>query len=156
MKTKLSLYEKGYLEGIIDGEGTISVRKNKNIRYKCGFQFSVICCVSNTDLNLLKKVQKIIGSGSIVKHQEYSSEKNYKTAYRYQMPVTSMRILLPILEFTGKEKQCKLALEALFYLNGHKGLGKPLGERYEKKLNMIVIKIRKLNQRGIKNYSLPL
>lgn len=153
---KISSYERGYLEGIIDGEGTITVVKNKSPKYKCGFQFSVKCYISNTDMKLLQHIQKIIGSGSIVMHQKHRPEKNYKTSFRYQMPVKAMRILLPQLSLITKEEQRLLAIKALSHLSGHKGLGKPLGQKYENELNKIVSRIRKLNQRGIKNYSMTI
>ena len=146
----LNDYEKGYLEAMIDGEGMLTVMVSRSKAYKCGFQFSPACSISNTDMKLLDKIKEVSGDGgSIQLHQRYRPEKNYKESYIYRMGRHQMRWLLPQLKLTAKEDQRKLVLEALEITKGHKGLGNGLTKAQE--MVNVVNKIRTLNQRGGKS-----
>lgn len=109
----------------------------------------ILGSVSNTDIRILNKIKKIIGSGSIVIHQKYKNDKNWKISFRYQMPREIMRILLPQLNFEGKNEQKNLVLTSLSIIKGHKGNGNLLGMENEKSLFEIIEKIRTLNNRGL-------
>ena len=142
----LTDYEKGYLEAVIDAEGSLTIRKLKARKYRAGYEFSPMGFISNTNKLFLEKIKSIIGSGSIVVHQKYGSEKNYKPSFRYQFPRKILRELLPQLNLIVKKRQKELVLRALEITKGHKGLGRLLETR---ELENLVIEIRHLNKRGL-------
>jgi len=143
---KLTSYQKGYLEAMIDGEGSLAVRKWKSSKYRSGYEYVPLCTISNTDYKLLFFIKKIIGNGSIVIHDR-PKQKNHKQPWRYNMTRNTMRVILPQLKLVIKEKQRKLVLKALEYTKGHKGRGKNLNKI--KELETICQKSKILNKRGI-------
>ena len=95
---KLTPYEKGFLEGMIEGEGSIIIYRPKNRI------INIRLTISNTSLNLIQKIKNIIGSGYIQPKKDGS--------YEYRMSHRILRWLLPQLQFTIKEKE-KRRLAAL-------------------------------------------
>lgn len=144
----LTDYERGFLEGAIDAEGMLTLRRLKSTRYKVGHQFAVMGSIDNTNIEFLQKIKLLIGDGSICLHQRYSN-KNYKDSYRYQFTRSTLRWMLPQLKLIVKEKQRLIVLEALQMVNGHKGLGNALGEERTIRLELLVNEIRSLNNRGL-------
>jgi len=93
----LTDFEKGYLAGLLDGEGTISVYKNteKRIgrkRSKLGFTLGCHIRISNTNVELLRKVSEITG-GKI-----YLSSKNNRKKKVYVCQINDKAKIVEILE----------------------------------------------------------
>ena len=71
--------EKGYIAGLIDGEGTISLLKDRadaKFRYPC-------LEMSSTTFAMLKKLQQIADGGAISSHKTYKS--TYKQSWHYKL-----------------------------------------------------------------------
>lgn len=73
---RLSITERSYIAGIIDGEGSITL----TIKQKGGTRHLAIF-VSSTDKSLLEYLQKVIGAGKIIAKRVYKS--HHKPAYAY-------------------------------------------------------------------------
>lgn len=70
--------EKGYIAGLIDGEGSISLMKDRassKFRYPC-------VEMTSTTLPMLEKIKELAG-GTIVTQKTYKS--NYKQSWHYQV-----------------------------------------------------------------------
>lgn len=75
---KLSEFEKGYLAGIIDGEGTVTL----TVKQK-GETRHLAVTVSGTELSLIQYIAKTIGVGMIVSKKVY--KENHPPAYTYSL-----------------------------------------------------------------------
>lgn len=108
----LSEYEKGFLEGLIDGEGSLKVDR----RYDGKGTVSCVLIISNNYLPLLQKAQKIIGDGSIQPVNQRGHRKDgspYDAHYELRVYANALRWLLPQLNLMVKEDRRKKMLEIL-------------------------------------------
>jgi hypothetical protein len=133
--------EKGYIAGIIDGEGTISLEKRKFSNVK----IHPVISISNCSLELLYHIQKIIKCGTV----RLAKKANQKTRPEYKLSINRisqieglLRVITPYLML--KRKQAEIVLEFISRLR-KKGLRNYKLSKYE----MALLKeIRMLNQRG--------
>jgi hypothetical protein len=107
---KLTVAEKAYIAGIIDGEGCIGLFKNKDISYKRGYSYSVITQIAVTDKKLINWIFKKIKSG-----HRYSSNTNpqkHKTIFVIRFSVNDSKILLKLIKpyLIIKKKQADILL----------------------------------------------
>jgi hypothetical protein len=141
IKLNLSERQLGWLEGLIDGEGCLSMSKLKFYKQR----WTLTVYISNTNRRLLEEVRRTIGYGTITKH--ISQNKPFKPVFAYHLPRKVMGLLLSKLKLIAKEKQRILLLEAdklLAYKRGKKHC-----QAIDKKLDRICEKIHVLNQRGV-------
>ena len=130
----LSGWERGYLAGIIDGEGCVSFRgKTRKDGKHPVFRFQL--SIDNTDKRIVHMAGEIIGC-SPVSRRRYGKYKGICWRLRAGKEVISW--LFPQLRLIGKEDQRLLLLEALEIFNNGKDLAK---------LETIADKVHKLNQR---------
>lgn len=116
---KLTQYEKGFLEGLIDSEGCICLYKNKT-RYNTITTIPSLT-ISNINLKFLLKAKKIVKYGTI-KQQKLESGN---IIYEYNISPNGMRYLLPSLKLIVKEQDRKNILKVLKILDKkHGGFGK--------------------------------
>lgn len=104
---KLSLTERAYVAGIIDGEGTVTL----TIKQKGGTRHLSVT-VSNTELPLLEYLIGIIGVGKITNKKVY--KKHHKASYTYALHNRQALCLLEqICSYlkTYKLERTKLVLE---------------------------------------------
>lgn len=111
---KLTDLQKGYIAGIIDGEGCILVRQRKR---PYGFTYDPSLIITNTHLGLLEYLVNITNIGKIYK-QYYSKahqESNSKQGYRWEISSNNMRLLLPVVHpyLVVKQEQCTLVIRLL-------------------------------------------
>ena len=149
---------KGWLEGIIDGEGCISIGKSKSKSSKQGFSWNTICVVSNTNLKICEKVKELFSDtntdyigGCITKRQP--KLKNSKPIYTFSAKRGAMKRILPKLKFIAKERQREIVIEVLNLLEKYKisneygnGLGRP--PDLENKMIKLYEEMKILNKRG--------
>ena len=138
----------GYLAGIVDGEGTITIGRSENTAEKKGkyrhgqvytsVGFSVKASVKNTDLRLMKWLKKRFG-GEFYKDTT-NRNPNWKDAYVwFHAAESKQEFLLSILPYLIiKRDQALVALEFL-------RLG---SDRNPEKRQGLYEKIVALNQRG--------
>lgn len=130
-------YDKGWVEALIDGEGSLSLIKQKGKSYKCGYTLKPILNIGNNDIRLLKQAQQIIGGGNICFCK--------RGIYSFTINSNILRHFLPKINLITKENQRLLLIQALNILSIHAGK-KHLRTKYQlSKLNEIHDKIRYLN-----------
>lgn len=117
---QLTEYEKGYLEGLIEGEGSIilNILKNRKKSAKRGWQPQIGLKISNNSLDLLAKVQEFIPGIKIRRaHKErIGAHSSYVAATQSH---NLLRWLLPQLSFVVPEKERRrlLAIDLLLLLD---------------------------------------
>ena len=132
----------GYLVAIIEGEGYFSLIK-KNNNKNSGFNFTPVIGVTNTDIDLLKFVQSVIGCGKI--YTRPYSKTNPKIMGNYHLNgiknihnLTNQ--LIPYL-FAKREKAKTLRNYCKFILDKHKMLDDKI--KYQKQIYCFVEKTNK-------------
>lgn len=153
LRYNLTDYEKGFLEGAIDAEGSIGLGKNhgSGYRYLKGFRWAPFVVVVNTETKFLDKIKGICGGGSIFNRYKKQHE-GWKPCYVYQMNCTIMRIILPQISLVIKEEQRQLLLEALsLFIHGGSRRKELRGMKTlnDERLQQIYEEMRLLNKRGV-------
>lgn len=133
----LSEHERGFIEGMIEGEGCLTMYGRPS-----GWDVSLV--IASTTPQLLERIHQVIGSGLLIRHRP----KNLKWKPRFTLKFShnTMRWLLPQLSLITKEKQRLLVLEALSLMRGHGGSKNR--EIITKRLGEIRDEIQKYNKRG--------
>jgi hypothetical protein len=133
--------EKGYIAGIIDGEGTISLEKRKFSNVK----IHPVISISNCSLELLNHIQKIIKCGTV----RLAKKANQKARPEYKLSINRINQIEGLLSIITpylilKRKQAEIVLEFICHLQMKRQRNYKLS-KYE----MTLFKeIRMLNQRG--------
>ena len=107
----LSDAEKGYLAGLIDGEGSISIvrattgynRKSRRIHHQLRVS------VYNTDINMVEWVKSRVGFGHIARRKQQS--ERHKPSYQYQVcALKALEILRAVHPYlVTKKRQAEVA-----------------------------------------------
>jgi hypothetical protein len=97
----LSDYQRGYIEGLIDGEGCISRSANR-----------WMLTIKNTNVNILLKAQAIIG-GAICSH---SSRETEKSSWGLHLRHSALLALLPQITLIEKESRRQECLKDLLQI----------------------------------------
>lgn len=79
---KLSGFERGFLIGLMEGEGTMSVSKRKVGNYTCYFPEVSIC---NTDLKILGKADDILKKMGLKTKIRTTTQKEGRPIYRLEV-----------------------------------------------------------------------
>ena len=141
---ELTPIEIGYIAGVLDGEGHSRLRLSRG--RKGGRSISPIMLISNTNLDLLKKCQKVLGMGVIKKCSPSKKAVFRKPCYQLrilgiQRNKAILELLLP--ELTVKKEQAKLIL--VFCKSR---VSKPAKSPYTSEEFACVMPIHILNKRG--------
>ena len=142
--------EKGYLAGIIDGEGCIRLARKK----KKKINVYVACViVTNTNLELLQFLKDTTAIGIIYKYEK-AGKQNWNPCHRWQIVTKQARelleILLPYLRL--KKEVARLVLSSPIISKGWKLKGYPI-KSLKSEQETIFYKIKELNFRGIQSLS---
>ncbi len=106
----LSPLEVGYLAGLIDGEGTITLSRRNLNKHR-----SLVVTVSNTEISILKYVQEITGVGKITNKR--ISKTHHTPSFTYQVPNRqALEILGQIFEYLQSHKAARARLVLKEYL----------------------------------------
>lgn len=89
----VNMIDKRWLAGFIDGEGTIGLRRRKDARLRKGYGIDPYVSITNTNLNVLKEIQKTFGGSIGVTHDKIG---NHRKVYRLR--ILSHEDILKILE----------------------------------------------------------
>ncbi len=104
---KLAPRDVGYLAGLIDGEGTVTLSRRNLNKHR-----ALVITISSTEMSILKYVQKITGVGKITNKR--ITKANHTPSFTYQV---SNRQALDILKQTAdffrsyKQDRARLALQ---------------------------------------------
>lgn len=133
----LSEYEKGFVEAFIDTDGYIQVGRHKKPKSKRGWEVLIRLRFSNNSIQILEKLQNILGCGCIYEQQITSGGNKH---YVLQITQNGCRQILPQLKLTIKEDKRKLALQILDLIRNKRIISKEL---YEKTLEKLVPKTKR-------------
>jgi hypothetical protein len=135
-----------YLAGILDGEGTITVTRNRQYK-RPTFQYRVRLAVYNTNKSLIDWLcQEFGGTVSCNKSRIVGSKDLY--VWRLMSLKDIQKLLKECIEFLiVKKRQAELALEFISERKFKNSFGK-LNRSYSEIEENIHLEIRKLNKRG--------
>lgn len=105
----LTDYERGFLEALIDGEGSISLIKHNKKKLRRGFAWHCSVAIGNDNRKLLEKAQRICHGGHL--------NPEYGTHYTLQLGIKVMKEILPQLDLIVKREQSILILWAIELLH---------------------------------------
>lgn len=138
--------EKGYIAGIIDGEGCIGayeVMKESGNTY-----ISTYISVVNTDRRLVDYLHGVIGMGSVGKHRKANG--NHKASFQFRVfpgqTKQFLEVILPYLKLKCEQANLVMELNDMHrYSNGKHGRFYP-ERQYE-----ILDRLRELNVKGVRH-----
>lgn len=128
---KLSDFEKGWLSGLLDGEGSIKLRPRSN-----GKTFKPSIEIANNNKELLDAIQNIIPEGKIYK-KEWNNE-NWETSYQFIIwKQESMKNLLQQLKdhLFVKRRRAELMLQFIALREASKAVKNNNGRFTESSIN---------------------
>jgi len=102
--------ELGWLEGMIDGDGSLFLGKTKMPDYRRGFAWNPKLSIGTTSKAIAERVKAIIGEGAVYRSSPPRGGK--LEVWNYRLGVKGLRRLLPKLQLVEKERQRVLVLEA--------------------------------------------
>lgn len=142
-KTKIEWcdYYKGWVEALIDGEGSLTIVKEKRPHFSAGVTFKPQMQIGNKSLPLLEQAKSVIGGGCIYK-------KRTDSFYYYVANSGILRGFLPKINLIVKEYQRRLLIDALVILNRHVDKNKPRTPDELNKLNAYYVSVRMANGRN--------
>ncbi len=95
-------WARGWLAGLIDGEGTLTVKRRR--RVDGSVKYEPIIVINNTSRELLAKIREVCGCGTIVKHSERYTlmHPNWNVVWRLEIKgsfnvVTILKQIYPFL-----------------------------------------------------------
>jgi hypothetical protein len=140
----------GYLAGMMDGDGHISItrsdcpthktRHGKIVRYTDPVRYGIVVAVSNTDIRLVKHLKEMFG-GSYNGGKPFKGHPNWKPKYQWNVSGNQNKelVLLALLPYLIlKREQAIIALEFLRLRN----------ERVPEKRQELYERLAVLNKRG--------
>ena len=140
----------GYIAGVIDGEGSISIIK-ASTKYNFSYQLRLI--VTNTDYRMMKWLKDTIGYGSIYERKRGQFKPHWSNVYTYAITATKAKNLLVLIYpyLVIKKEQADIAIEftktVLAQKNNIYGC-KGLKESILNKRKELKSRINFLNRRG--------
>jgi hypothetical protein len=99
---RFSAYERGFLEALIDGEGSLIAAKER----KTG-RVHLRVTIANNSLELLHKAQEIVDGGYIIEKKSKKKSNKLHSSYELRFSHNIIRELLPQLRFSTKEKEVR-------------------------------------------------
>lgn len=137
---EISEYERGWLSAAIDGEGHVSLTKEKRPNYKAGYTFVPNIGVANISEEFILEVQRISGGGNYW--------MNRRGVFNYVMNPNTVYRVLPELRLIIKKEQADLLADAIEIIRHRTGKGHPRTEVEIDGLAHIQKQIVWLNRRG--------
>ena len=142
LSKELTGFERGYLSGIIDGEGTIGLYRRKRWdAHGQGFAWRLELRVHNTFQPLVQRVGSIAGQGKVSMSRP-ARKPHHKDGWEWRGGGDTLRWLLPQLELVAKKRHRVLALETLSLLENNRN-----GKNNER-ITEIADELKMLNRRG--------
>lgn len=132
----------GWLEGIIDGEGSLGLyKRQEKACVNQGFTWIPRLAVEATSNEMIQRVREVVGEGAIYNRPARTPQN--KATYLYIASSNTLRTLLPQLQLTVKDGQRVLLVEALGIITRNGRLRSNYG-----RLEDIHQELRALNQKG--------
>jgi len=143
----------GWLAGMIDGEGSISISRVKRKNYRRGYRFAPRLTISNshkeTIMFVWDLVKKITGSNQGYVGKTFSPTRGKKIIHCIAFHSNATKRILEKVKLKTKKKQKKLILEALNILEKNKHVchrTHNIPPENDKRLDEICDELHKLNK----------
>lgn len=149
MKDNLSDLELGYIAGIIDGEGCISINKQHHKTTRVGlFSRTLTLEVQNTNLSLLEWIQERLGGNIRVMPVVGNRKIAYRISWSAANASNILKIILKYLIVKKQQASWGIMLQELKNERGHSG-GIGLAQDDIDREEFIFEQFTRLNKRGI-------
>ena len=147
----VSDYQKGWLAGLLDGDGVIglhisktgSLRKNKR-----GFTWKPVIVFCNTNLDIIQAVCRLLNKKRPPRQINKANGKRRKKIWKVSLTKAETQWVCEHLILHGKERQRVLLIEAI-QLSNKVGGRRPTDHPSELRLIQIYKAMRQLNKRGV-------
>lgn len=115
VKRVLTIAEAAYLAGLVDGEGTLSVWKERRPANITGFRYKVTFTIAQANQKFLEEIGRMGGNGSVRLCTRNRPERGHKPVYTVRFYSHQTRWLLPqLLPYLRiKRRQAELVLKFL-------------------------------------------
>ena len=145
----LADWQKGYIAGMIDGEGCVHYYKSKAPTSKIGYTFVAKVTITNSHFETLFCIQQMSGLGKI--YQRTKQRGNRKIAYNLDFSPREAKVLLETVYpyLVTKKQQAKLMIEFCNTLKWGRGLGNILTQKELVYRHELFDVMKNLNRRGI-------
>lgn len=136
-----------YLAGIVDGEGHISISRQKSLHCRKGYVHRPVVSISNTQLKLMNRLQAWFGGH--IKTHKLREFMNFKPVYEWNVwsvdeQIDILQNILPYLFL--KKTQAEIVLHFLA-TRGKRGINRVSDEEFLRR-EEICKKIQSMNHRG--------
>ncbi len=109
----LNEYDRGFISGFLDADGSLIVIKRKTKNVKKGWSIDTMLCFSNNDKSILEYIQEMIGvKGTLITVQDKRSDR-YNDQSRLTYNAKIARELLPQLKLIHKEDKRLMMIDIL-------------------------------------------
>jgi len=149
---QLSEYELGFIAGLIEADGCLSLTRQKCEAPVAKYWFKPVMMIANSSLPLIEWVKNHLG-GFIYTQKNYTKShhiRRRKPLYQFFASSNVLRGLLPKIKLIRKERQRLLLIEALSILEEcQKQIARWHPQKYQehqKRLDEIAQEIRNLNK----------
>lgn len=142
----MSPTEAAYVAGFVDGEGTITIGRQRRDENRAGFRYIPILIAANTDLAGLEAVRRMCGNGRVSLCTP-SKRQAHKHLFRLTMAANQIRRVLPQIRpfLVIKAKQADLLTEFLDLIVSGRNCSPEDWQRQED----LRAEIRSMNHRGL-------
>jgi hypothetical protein len=133
--------EKAYIAGFVDGEGCISIARQKKFR-SISLSYSLVFTITQADKTVLEYICSILGIGKIYWN---GSSKSYQLIFPPKNTIDVLSLILPYLRV--KKKQAELAFE--FNNNANWSKGKKIDQETNDIREKYYLEMRNLKDNGL-------
>jgi hypothetical protein len=143
---RLSDIERGWIAGLVDGEGTLTIRRLKT---KFGFGYHPRLMLGNTDHQLIEKIKLVIGSGHVSSYK--FDNKKHKDFWCFELSTGPLEQLLSQISklLIVKRMQAEILFNVIaINKRHHGGYRNYLTDEERLEMEKFTANIRKLNTRG--------
>ncbi|MFO0877587.1 MAG: hypothetical protein U0840_09445 [Gemmataceae bacterium] len=139
-----------YLAGLIDGEGTLALRKSKRVHRDGRVMYGACATIPNTNLSLLQLADDCVGGGNRIRARKRRSEKHRQCHELWWGP-SVLRQLLPALRphLREKQRQAYLLLDHLAVAGKFDRRDPGAVTAYMEGRELVYLELKRLNQRGV-------
>lgn len=151
----LTITQKAYIAGLIDGEGSIGLVKHKEKKCPRGWYYDPYVSISNTSEKLMKYIKEVTGIGFYRKKQFKNFNKKWKVPLEWR--VCARKEIINLLEqvlpyLIIKKKHAILLLEYLKIREQQEreriAFMKEQQIKYNERQDKIYEKLKELNKKG--------
>ena len=144
----LKMLDKNYIAGIVDGEGSIEIHKQKG-RQRVLYNYNVRVRISNTCRDLLLLVQTEYGGVISQRLPRLNRRKDYQLEISSHYALRLIRDILPFLVI--KKEQATLALNL-----PRTPPGQPMSAQMQQRQEQLYKALKLLNKKGVRSEQLKM